>query len=397
LVSIRRNGSNAASRIVGLNVNPNMDYPFNYGEDPIAPDADPLLFHRQWALRRCLEVAPDEVARRREELVPVVLARWPADDGRRTVTPYGDDRQLRRDTALLLGELLSRSLRQKENPATTPVIPTAADLRAVAKIATLLKSEVQEDRLTALLALRHVRDGWTEADRRLYFETLNAAARFVGGQGMPTFIAKIREEALASLSDADKKKLADVINPKPPEPEPLPPPRPVVKKWTLEELAALVAGDTAKGDGSLKGNAERGAAIFRDALCSRCHRAGLTGPAVGPDLTMVARRFSRRDMLASIVTPSAAVADIYRNSEITTADGRSIVGRVVVEGDFRSEKLLVNTDPLRPTQWVEIDKKEIEEHREATTSPMPEGLLDSFRPQEIADLLAFLESELREP
>jgi putative heme-binding domain-containing protein len=374
------------------------------------PSDPSMAFHGLRMLERCLKASPETVARQRTELVAAVLKIGSSDDRSnwlgglvgeepkasstpdgskpaRWVTPYGDERHLRRRTAVLLGTLLSHDLRSKG--AEKEAAPTDIEKKAFARILTLLKSEVQEDRLTGLLALRNVRDGWTAEDRRLYFETLNAGTRFVGGQGMPTFLAKLREDALASLSEAEKESLADVINPKPPESEPLPPPRPIVKKWTLDELAKLVADDGAKGD------AKRGATIFRDALCSRCHRAGLTGPAVGPDLTMVARRFSRRDMLQSIVTPSAAVADIYRNSEITTADGRSIVGRVVVEGDFRSEKLLVNTDPLRPTQWVEIDKKEIEEHREATTSPMPEGLLDSFKPQEIADLLAFLEGELR--
>jgi putative heme-binding domain-containing protein len=351
-------------------------------------------FHLLRVLELCAAEAPEAVARQRWKVLSLVLELLPPDDGARRVWPYGDDRRLQRRTALLLGRLISPDIRRLD-PGSKFTTGTPADDHAATAIAGLLKSEVQEDRLTGLLALRDVGGNFGRGnDPKLYFETLNAGSRFVGGQGMPTFIAKLREDALASLSEDAKKKLADVINPKPPEPEPLPPPRPVVKKWTLEELASLV-GDPSAGGGTT-GDAKRGAVVFRDALCSRCHRAGLTGPAVGPDLTMVARRFSRRDMLASIVTPSAAVADIYRNSEITTDDGRSIVGRVIVEGDFRSEKLLVNTDPLRPTQWVEIDKKQIEEHREAKTSPMPEGLLDSFKPQEIADLLAFLESELRE-
>jgi len=353
-----------------------------------------FYFQEVRQIHQLLDRIPDKVAEHRFVVLQELLDYWP-EAKLLTVSSYGNSRELCRRVAVEIGRCLSQELIAKTQPSKRSASDDRIQAEAVAKVAGLLRSEVQEDRLTALLALRHVRNGWSPADRRLYFETLNAGSKFVGGQGMPTFVAKLREEALASLSEAEKKTLADVLNPKPPAPEPLPPPRAIKKKWKLEELAKLVGDDPASA-GAMAGDARRGAVVFRDALCSRCHRAGLTGPAVGPDLTMVARRFSRRDMLASIVTPSAAVAENYRNSEITTADGRSIVGRVVVEGDFRSEKVLVNTDPLRPTQWVEIDKKQIEEHREATTSPMPEGLLDSFEPQEIADLLAFLEGELRE-
>jgi len=65
-------------------------------------------------------------------------------------------------------------------------------------------------------------------------------------------------------------------------------------------------------------------------------------------------------------------------------------------GDFRAEKLRLNVDPLRPGQLVEIDKKEVQEQRLDRTSPMPQGLLDGFTREEIADLLAFLEDGGRE-
>ena len=160
----------------------------------------------------------------------------------------------------------------------------------------------------------------------------------------------------------------------------------MVKAWKGDDFSALPA------DSSQQGDAARGAAIFRDALCVRCHRVGARGPAVGPDLTSVASRFSRRDMLESILTPSKVVAENYRSVQVSTTDGRVHVGRVLVEGDYRSEKLRLATDPLKPSAVVEIDKKEIEQYRESENSPMPGGLLDGFRAEEVLDLLAFLEA-----
>ena len=76
--------------------------------------------------------------------------------------------------------------------------------------------------------------------------------------------------------------------------------------------------------------------------------------------------------------------------QVRTTDGRTLVGRVLVEGDFRSEKLRLATQPLAPAEVVELDKKQIEEVRESPISPMPEGLLDGFRESDVLDLLAFL-------
>jgi len=116
----------------------------------------------------------------------------------------------------------------------------------------------------------------------------------------------------------------------------------------------------------------------------------LRGPAIGPALTHVTGRFSRRDILESILTPSKVVAENYRNIQVLATDGRVIVGRVLAEGDYRSEKLRIATDPLRPAAVVELSKREIDQVRESESSPMPQGLLDSFGQAEVLDLLAFL-------
>jgi putative heme-binding domain-containing protein len=113
---------------------------------------------------------------------------------------------------------------------------------------------------------------------------------------------------------------------------------------------------------------------------------------VGPDLTFAARRFSRSDMLESIIAPSKSVAENYRNVVVVTEAGKSYIGRLLNEGDFRREKLRLSIDPLQSGQIVEIDKKDVVEQRQHDTSPMPQGLLDTFTREEIVDLLAFLEN-----
>jgi putative heme-binding domain-containing protein len=329
---------------------------------------------------QCRKLDPATFQERRKLVAAYLIAGGGDRKKGLEVSPFGTSVELRRRLAKLLGEI-------DEPSVATAFIETIG--------VPLLKSSVQEDRIAGLLALRNQKTGWTIETRRLYFATLQDGSRFVGGQGMPTFIDRFRKEAVATLTEAEKTALGDLIEPPKLVEEPLPPGRPVVKKWTLAELAPLFE-ENPKRSAEQAGDAKRGAAVFRTALCARCHRAGLNGPAVGPDLTVVARRFSRRDMLDSIVRPSHAVAEQYRNAEVTTESGLVHVGRVVSEGDFRSPKFKLNTDPLRPSQVVELDKQEIAEYRTLETSPMPQGLIDTLTLAEIADLLAFLESGIAE-
>lgn len=314
----------------------------------------------------CLETSRNEVLAERDKLIPLVVAAWQAFDIRPySVAPEGTSFELRRRLAYLLGELGAEELPSLAGPV-------------------LLGSGVQEDQLTGLLALRNQKTGWTPALRRQQFETINSIPLMIGGAGLPPLEKWLREESIKTLTDEEKAALGDLLQPKPPEPEPLPPPRPLVQKWTLDALASLHTSDGPQGD------AERGRILFRDALCSRCHRIGIRGAAVGPDLTFVGRRFSRRDMLESVLSPNLSVAEQYRQEAIETHSGKVHIGRIMPEGDYRKETLKLALDPLDASKVIEIDKKEIAEHKSVPTSPMPSGLLDTFTIEEIRDLLAYL-------
>ena len=95
-----------------------------------------------------------------------------------------------------------------------------------------------------------------------------------------------------------------------------------------------------------KGNAERGAKIFRERSCAVCH----TGTSrIGPDLTGVAGRFSRDDLFTSIIYPSRDVAPAYRVNDIETRDGKKFSGIVVFEA---AEGVIVQ---LNATETIRID------------------------------------------
>ena len=314
----------------------------------------------------CLDRQPEALDQWRPALLEQLNTAFPAARST-TTSPMGDGRRLHRELSRLLLRL---------------DVPHIVD-RLIAQLAA---GGTQEDRMHVLFLLRDVRTGWTPEMHRTYFTALRDTDLYRGGEGMPGFLRTIREAATARLSDAERAELAPLLETAVVD-EPLPTTnRQTVQKWTLDDLADVVTDSAPRGD------LQRGATIFREALCTRCHRVGATGPAVGPDLTYVGRRFTPRDILQSILIPSQVVAENYRNVEVVTTDGRVIIGRPLTAGDYRAEKLRIATDPLRPSVVVELDKTEIELHRLAPTSPMPTGLLDTFTREEIADLLAYLTS-----
>jgi putative heme-binding domain-containing protein len=252
---------------------------------------------------------------------------------------------------------------------------------------TLLASPVQEHRIAGLLAVRNVGSGWNDDRRRKYFQALDEGRHFLRGEGMEKFLKQIRDDAIATLSEGERSRLSDLLNPVDSQSaiHESPSPRPAKHQWTMNELSPLLT------DASHKPNRERGKAVFVEAQCNRCHRSGDGGMAIGPDLTHVANRFSKKDLLRSILEPSYVIAENYRNAHIITSDGRTILGRLLIEGDYRSETISLATDPFKLSGNLEISKSEIEEFRESAVSPMPSGLVDGFDPAEILDLLEYLQ------
>lgn len=250
----------------------------------------------------------------------------------------------------------------------------------------------QAQRMHYLFVLREHTGRFSPQQRETYFAAILATREFVGGQGMPGFLETIRSEALNALPENDRKAWQDWLDRQAEVPAALPAStRPLVQQWKLADLSNAIQRLSADAD------LKNGQRMFHEALCSRCHRVGRIGHSVGPDLTSVSSRFSRRDLLMHTLSPSQVVAENYRNVTIETDDGKLITGRVVASGDFRSPTLRIATDPLRPGETIEIAKRAIVAHRQSPESPMPRGLLDTFRPQEITDLLAFIEAGGGEP
>jgi hypothetical protein len=256
---------------------------------------------------------------------------------------------------------------------------------AVARTMPLLASAKTKDELIAyLFYLRNAKAGWTDALQRDYFAWLRKADALSGGRYIPQFVAAIRAEAVDALSIEQRAALHDLIKPPSTPKVDLPDmfKRPVVKKWTVADLEGSL---DEVGQGR---DFEQGKAMFQAALCMRCHRISGASP-LGPDLLAMVRRSSRRDLLEAMIDPSKAIGDKYRNAILQKQDGTVVTG-MVVGGD--AMKIVLSTNPLNPQEQATVLKSEIDSAKASPVSPMPAGLLDTLKKEEILDLLAYLEA-----
>ncbi|MGB5368884.1 MAG: PVC-type heme-binding CxxCH protein [Flavobacteriaceae bacterium] len=134
---------------------------------------------------------------------------------------------------------------------------------------------------------------------------------------------------------------------------------------------------------TLKGSADAGAQIF-NVQCAQCHRYGNMGKEVGPVLTEVSRK-SKEALLYDILDPNAAVDTQYLNHQVKTKEGNIFSGLVSHESDLEiSLKMIGGSEKTIP-------KSNIEQFTSLGMSLMLEGLEANINPQEMANLLAFLQ------
>jgi putative heme-binding domain-containing protein len=109
---------------------------------------------------------------------------------------------------------------------------------------------------------------------------------------------------------------------------------------------------------------------------------------VGPDLTAVAQRFGRHDILESITDPSKVVSEQYAMVTLTILNGKG--GTAQVSGLVKEETsatVTILTDPLAG-KASHFYKNVIVKREKAAVSIMPPGLLYTLTAEEVADLLA---------
>ncbi len=163
-----------------------------------------------------------------------------------------------------------------------------------------------------------------------------------------------------------------------------------IRKRSAELLAAVRPSSRAeaiedfKSVLALKGNASNGAALFQK-TCTTCHAFRGQGHAVGPNLAALTDRGTPA-MLTAILDPNKAVEGKFTNYIVETSDGRTLTG--IITDETAAGITLTQGNEVRDT----ILRTEITELRSSNVSMMPEGLEQGMTPQEVADLIAYVQS-----
>jgi putative heme-binding domain-containing protein len=271
----------------------------------------------------------------------------------------------------------------------------------VAKTLALLEAApTQEEEIHYLFHLRTLKAGWTLEQRKQYFGWFNrnhsgrphppellawfkeAGSEYRDGASVPKFIANIKKDAAATLTAAERSELTAILTESAAVSKPATAQPGFVKAWKMTELEPLLS-QVAKGRSFQKGKE-----AYAAAQCLACHRFGNDGGATGPDLTAVSGRFTRRDLLESILEPSKVVSEQFQNITVTKKNGDAMTGRLVEETDA---KLVLVVNPLTGEK-AEVNKTDVQTRAASKISPMPSGLANSLTKDEVLDLLAYIES-----
>ena len=151
------------------------------------------------------------------------------------------------------------------------------------------------------------------------------------------------------------------------------------RRRKVETLPALIVA---------KGRPAEGRKIFESGkgACIACHRIGEVGNLVGPNLSAIGQIRTERDILESILFPSATLARDYEAHAIEMAGGESFVG--VIRRNLPDA--IVIADPSG--QERTLPRAQIISMQTLATSLMPTGLDRTLSEDELLDLVAFLRS-----
>jgi putative heme-binding domain-containing protein len=135
-----------------------------------------------------------------------------------------------------------------------------------------------------------------------------------------------------------------------------------------------------------KGNADRGLTLFTSQSCRGCHTVADGQTPKGPHLVDIGKRNSPAGLVESILKPGDKIAQGYEAYTFAMADGRVFSGLIVSE-DAAVVQIRESSGVLR-----ELKRAEIEERRRQQSSAMPEGIAATLTPEQLADLVAYLQS-----
>jgi cytochrome c oxidase cbb3-type subunit 3 len=155
-----------------------------------------------------------------------------------------------------------------------------------------------------------------------------------------------------------------------------------VERW---RLVSYVRSLTSHETVPIPGDAAAGEQLFwGKGNCGRCHRVGMRGSSLGPDLTRAGRQRSLTYLRESVIAPDADITPGYATITVVTRDGKKIAG--LEKGFDNFSALLIDLSG----QYYSFQKDEVTSMQREYRSLMPSTYGRLFSQRELEDLLAFL-------
>ena len=138
---------------------------------------------------------------------------------------------------------------------------------------------------------------------------------------------------------------------------------------------------------SRDGNPVAGEKLFsaKKTQCTLCHTTDGSGRMAGPDLAAAGDKFSRADLIRSVLEPSANIMTGYSLSVITTKDNQIFSG--TLKHSSREKLVIAGPGDIRHR----LAKSDIKNHTTSPVSMMPPNLYATLTKDEFSDLIAYLE------
>lgn len=130
-------------------------------------------------------------------------------------------------------------------------------------------------------------------------------------------------------------------------------------------------------------HAAAGKAVFAQ-KCATCHRVKEMGHDVGPELTLIGKKFDRNALLDAVINPSAGLVFGYEAWTITTKEGESYFGFLV--GDNKQNVVIKDLSGIKHA----IPSSTIASRTRQEKSLMPEPSALGLSEQDLADISEFL-------
>ena len=135
-----------------------------------------------------------------------------------------------------------------------------------------------------------------------------------------------------------------------------------------------------------EGDAKAGEPLFKRQACIACHTTANGQTPKGPHLVDIGKRYKKPELVESILNPSAKIAQGFDTYLFVMDSGKVVTG--FVSGESADEVQVRQANGLA----LSLKKSEIELRQQKKESMMPVGVVSNLTPEQLADLIAYLQS-----